>query len=63
MVFLRGQCASDVNLNVVRRNIERVIDVLQRDNRDYGGHRASALKLLGEGRKMLKAAIAFDSTH
>jgi hypothetical protein len=63
MVYLRGECASDINLNVVRRNIERIMDVLQRDNSDYGGHRAAALRLLASGREMLKDAIQWDNTH
>lgn len=63
MVYLRGECQSDVNLNVVRRNIERIMDVLQRDNGDYGGHRVAALRLLAEGRDMLRAAINWDNTH
>jgi len=62
-VTLRGDCASDFNLNVVRRNIERIIDLLQRDNSDYGGHRVAAIRKLDEGREMLKAAIAWDNTH
>lgn len=63
MVYVRGECASDLNLNVVRRNIEHIMDVLQRDNGDYGGHRVAALKLLGSGREMLKDAIQYDDTH
>jgi hypothetical protein len=60
---LRGQCASDVDLNQVRRDVERVIDVLQRDNSDYGGHRADALALLQQGRQQLVDAIQWDATH
>jgi len=63
MVYLRGDCASDINLNVVRRNIEHIMDVLQHDNGDYGGHRVAALRLLASGREMLKDAIQYDSTH
>jgi hypothetical protein len=63
MRVLRGDCASDVNLNVVRRNVERIIDVLQRDRSDYGGHRIKAIALLNQGRAMLRDAIAFDDNH
>lgn len=63
MVSLRGLCASDINLNVVRRNVEHIMDVLQRDNSDYGGHRVAALRLLAAGREMLKDAIQYDATH
>jgi hypothetical protein len=63
MMHLRGECASDMNLNIVRRNIGHIIDVLQRDNGDYGGHRLAAIRKLEEGREMLKAAINWDDTH
>jgi hypothetical protein len=63
MVYMVGQCASDSNLNVVRRNIERIMDVLQHDNSDYGGHRVSALSLLTQGRTALKDAIQWDDAH
>jgi hypothetical protein len=60
-VTARGERSSDANLVVVRRNIEDVVDVLQRDNHDYGGHRVAALRLLDEGREQLSAALAWDS--
>jgi hypothetical protein len=60
---IRGQCSSDVNLNEVRRDVERVIDLLQRDNTDYGGHRADAIALLQQGHQQLVEAIEWDATH
>lgn len=63
MVYLRGDCQSDLNLNVVRRNIERIVDVLQKDRGDYGGHRLAALRLLAQGRESLRDAIAYDNSH
>ena len=60
---MRGQCASDVNLNQVRRDVERVIDQLQRDNTDYGGHRVDAIRLMQQGRQQLVEAIEWDATH
>jgi len=60
---MRGQCASDVNLNQVRRDVERVIDQLQRDDTDYGGHRVDAIALLLQGRQQLVEAIEWDATH
>ena len=61
--FLPGDKASDANLRAARRNTEKVIDVLQRDRADYGGHRVAAIKLLGEGREMLSAALRWDAKH
>ena len=60
---LRGQCASDVNLNQVRRDVEHIIDMLQRDNTDYGGHRVDAIARLQQGRQQLVDAIQWDATH
>jgi hypothetical protein len=60
---LRSQCGSDVNLNDVRRDVERVIDLLQRDNTDYGGHRVDAIARLQQGRQQLVEAIQWDATH
>jgi hypothetical protein len=60
---MRGPCASDVNLNNVRRDVERVIDQLQRDNTDYGGHRTDAIALLQQGRQQLVEAIEWDANH
>ena len=63
MNTLRPECASNANLNLVRRNIEHIIDVLQRDLGDYGSHRVKAISLLQQGRESLKDAIQFDDTH
>jgi len=60
-VTARSEWSSDANLVVVRRNIEDVVDVLQRDNHDYGGQRVATLRLLDEGREQLSAALAWDS--
>lgn len=61
VVGTRGDRASDANVAAVRHNIEGVMDVLQRDNHDYGGHRVAALRLLDEGREQLSAALAWDN--
>ena len=54
---------SDVNLISVRRDVEHVIDVLQHDNGDYGGHRVAAISDLQQGREQIVLAIQWDSTH
>jgi hypothetical protein len=63
MYFVRGERASDLNLALVRRNIDNIMDVLQRDNHDYGGHRVAALRLLAQSRQMLSRALAYDRTR
>lgn len=53
--------ASDRSLLQVRRRLEVLIDQLQRDNHDYGGHRVAALNLLEQARAQLDAAIDYDN--
>ena len=54
---------SDVNLGQVRRDVENVIDNLQRDDRDYGGHRSDAVSMLQAGRQQLDEALRTDGRH
>ena len=54
---------SDANLVQVRRDIENVIDNLQRDDRDYGGHRSDAISLLQSGSQQLDDALRYDGRH
>ncbi|HEV7178807.1 MAG TPA: hypothetical protein VGN11_02985 [Candidatus Baltobacteraceae bacterium] len=59
----RGQGGSNGNLLSVRRWVERMIDQLQRDQRDYGGHRVAALNDLQQARTQLLAAEAYARGH
>ncbi len=54
---------SDRNLLIVRRNVEHIIDVLQRDNHDYGGHRVAAIAALQRARQDIIVALRYDSRH
>jgi len=60
---LRNDCASDANLKYARRDVEKTIDVLQRDNTDYGGHRVAAIADLQKARQEIVAALIYDATH
>lgn len=60
---LRGEGASAHNLMYVRRRLEALMDQLQRDQRDYGGHRVAALNDLQQARAQLDEAIEYDRTH
>jgi len=60
---LRGERASARNLIAERRKLEGIIDSLQRDRHDYGGHRETAIDLLQRARAELDAAIQYDATH
>lgn len=61
--WTRGDTASDRNLRAVRRHLEHLIDQLQRDQRDYDGHRVAALNDLAQARAQLDAALQYDRAH
>ncbi len=58
-----GGNRSDANLLYVRQDVEQVIDMLQRDNIDYGGHRVDAIGLMQQGREQLDLALRSDRGH
>ena len=60
---LRGERGSARNIIAVRRRLEALIDQLQRDQRDYGGHREQAIDLMQQARYQLDLAIQWDATH
>lgn len=60
---LRGERGSVRNIRAVRVRLERLIDNLQRDRHDYGGHREQALDLMSKARNQLLQAEAYDGTH
>jgi hypothetical protein len=60
---LRGNRGSDQNIRREYRRLEQVIDGLQRDQRDYGGHRAQAIQDLQQARAQLDEALEYDRTH
>ena len=60
---LRGNRGSDQNIRREYRRLEQVIDGLQRDQRDYGGHRAQAIEALQQARRQLDEALEYDRTH
>jgi hypothetical protein len=60
---LRGNRGSDQNIRREYRRLEQVIDGLQRDQRDYGGHRVQAIQALQQARTQLDEALEYDRTH
>ena len=60
---LRSGQGSDRNLRAEMRRLEQVIDSLQRDRHDYGGHREQAVDLLQRARQQLEDALEYDRTH
>jgi hypothetical protein len=59
----RGERGSAKNLMHSRRRLEGVIDQLQRDRHDYGGHRVAAIGDLQQAREQLDEAIEYDKAH
>lgn len=51
---------SDSNIQMTRGYLERAIDMLNTDQRDYAGHRAAAVRDLGEARVALEQALRVD---
>jgi hypothetical protein len=60
---LRGNKGSDQNIRREYRRLEQIIDGLQRDQRDYGGHRVQAIQDLQRARQQLDEALEYDRTH
>ncbi len=57
------QYDSDRNIGHAANRVGRLMTALQRDERDYGGHRVNALNALGNARNELMAAEQFAETH
>ncbi len=52
----RGDCRSGHNLSHVRRRLDGVIDQLNHDQKDYGGHRVTAISDLQAARTEITTA-------
>jgi hypothetical protein len=61
-MHLRNGANSDRNLRQVRRRLEGMIDQLQRDQRDYDGHRVKAIADLQQARAEIDAALQYDNS-
>ncbi len=60
---LRGEYGSARSIIRVKSRLEGLIDQLQRDQRDYGGHRVAAIAEMQRARGELQAAIDYDAGH
>jgi Spy/CpxP family protein refolding chaperone len=61
--MMRGEHGSNTNVRTIHRRLERLIDQLQHDRHDYGGHREKAVDLLQQARAELNQAIQYDKDH
>ncbi len=57
---IRPDGASERNLRGVRHRLEGLIDQLQHDQSDYGGHRVKAIADLQQARAEIVAALGDD---
>jgi hypothetical protein len=62
-MYGRSDRGSDRNIRTEIRRLEQVIDALQRDRHDYGGHRDQAVDLLQRARQQLDEALEYDRSH
>lgn len=62
-VQARGEWQSAGNIVTVRNRLGGLIDQLQRDNHDYGGHRVAAMADMQQAQAQLNAALQYDRSH
>ena len=59
----RSEWGSATNIYGVRGRLGALIDQLQRDNRDYGGHRVAAINEMQQAQAQLTQALRYDGAH
>lgn len=59
---IRGERGSRHDIRSDEHRLARMIARLERDQRDYGGHRVNAIALLRQADQQLQQAIAVDAT-
>jgi len=58
-----GQYDSNVNVQKAANHVGKMINALEKDNRDYAGHRVSAINDLSNARNELIAAEQYAQSH
>lgn len=61
--YVRGERGSARNLYRVRIRLERLIQQLQNDQHDYGGHRLQAIQYMQQARQEILLAEQWDLQH
>lgn len=59
----RSEWGSASNIAAVRNRLGGLVEQLQRDNRDYDGHRAAAIGDMEQAQSQLTAALQYDRAH
>lgn len=57
---VRGERGSRHDIRSDEQRLARMIERLEHDRRDYGGHRVSAIGFLRQADQQLQAAVAVD---
>ena len=63
LIAIRGDRGSDASVVYVRDRLGALIGQLDRDQRDYDGHRVAAINLMRQAQGQLNAALAWDRAH
>ena len=61
--YLRGERGSARNLYRVRVRLEALIQQLQNDQHDFGGHRVAAIQYMQQARQEILLAEQWDLQH
>lgn len=59
----RGEAGSNYSVGLVRRHLGTMINHLERDSRDYGGHRVAAINWMQQASNELSIATQWEQTH
>ena len=59
----RSEWGSSANIGAVRSRLDALVDQLQRDNHDYGGHRVAAIADMQQAQAQLTQALRYDRAH
>jgi hypothetical protein len=62
-MMMHGQHASNHNIRNEHHRLLKIIEALQRDDRDYGGHRVRAINYLRQARMELEQALQYERAH
>lgn len=59
----RSQGHSNQNIAQVEQHLNNLINQLSHDQRDYGGHKAAAMRLLQQAQEQLNQAEKYAAAH
>ena len=60
---MRGQMGSNQNIAQIEQRLNHIMNQLAHDRRDYGGHKAKAIRLLQQAQEQLNKAEQYAGAH